>query len=118
MHPQQRLLHDVFGLGHAAEHPVGDPERDWPKLVEQLVAVGHGTRKPCRQDGCAGSHPSSRFAFAFDAPRSSVIITTPTSPANNRPTHFGTRIGFFAPTSAASAGSHSATGAGSSSTML
>jgi hypothetical protein len=28
MHPQQRFLHHVLGLGHAAEHPVGDRERD------------------------------------------------------------------------------------------
>jgi hypothetical protein len=56
------------------------------------------------------------LAFAFDAPRSSVITTAPTSPANSRPTKRGTRIGFFAPSVCASAGSHSPTGAGSSST--
>jgi hypothetical protein len=73
---------------------------------------------PCRQVGCAGCHASSRFAFALDAPRISVISTTPACPANSRPMKRGTRSGFFAPSSVASAGSHSATRAGSSSTML
>src|SRR3712207_8908527 len=35
VHPQQRFLHHVLGLGDAAEHPVGDRERDRPQLVEQ-----------------------------------------------------------------------------------
>ena len=43
---------------------------------------------------------SSRLAFALDAPRISVIMTTPASPANSRPTKRGTRIGFLAPSSA------------------
>ena len=73
---------------------------------------------PCRQLGCAGRHASSRLALALEAPRSSVIITTPISPANSRPTKRGTCIGFLAPSVRASAGSHSATGAGSSSTTL
>jgi len=41
MHPQQRLLHHVLGFGDAAEHPVGDRERDRPQLVEQSLAIGH-----------------------------------------------------------------------------
>jgi len=36
-----------------------------------------------------------RLAFAFEAPRISVIITAPASPANSRPTKRGTCIGFF-----------------------
>jgi hypothetical protein len=32
VHPQQRFLHHVLGLGHAAEHPVRERER--PQLVE------------------------------------------------------------------------------------
>src|SRR5262249_51764336 len=47
------------------------------QLVGQLLAFGHVAANPCRQLGCAGRQPSSRFAFAFDAPRTSVIITTP-----------------------------------------
>ena len=99
MDPQQRLLDHVLGLGDAAEHPVGDRERDRPQLVEQSLAIGHAAANPCRQLGCAGRHASSRLAFAFDAPRISVIITTPASPANSRPTNRGTRIGFLAPSS-------------------
>ncbi len=97
MHPQQRFLHQVLGLGDAAEHPVGDPERDRPQLVEQSLAIGHADANPCRQLGCPGRHSSSRLALAFDAPRISVIITTPGSPASSRAMTRGTRIGFFAP---------------------
>src|SRR5215211_1317707 len=118
MHPQQRFLRHVLGLGDAAEHPVGDRERDGPQLVKLSLAIGHAAANPCRQLACAGRHRSSRLALAFEAPRSPVIITTPASPANSRPMNRGTRIGFLAPSSCASAGSHSATGAGSSSTTL
>jgi hypothetical protein len=76
MHSQHRFLHHVLGLGHAAQHPVGDRERDRPQLVEQSLAVGHPAASPSRQLGCAGRHPSSRLALALAAPRSSVIITT------------------------------------------
>ena len=34
---QQRLLDDVLGLGHAAEHPVGDRERPRPQLLVELA---------------------------------------------------------------------------------
>src|SRR5215472_7886670 len=118
MHPQQRFLHHVLGLGHAAEHPVGDRERARPQLVKQLLAIGHAAANPSRQLGCPGRHASSRLAFALEAPRSSVIIISPTCPANSLPTKRGTRMGFLAPSVCASAGSHSATGAGSSSTTL
>ena len=33
----------------------------------------------------------ARLALAFEAPRTSVIITTPASPANSRPINRGTR---------------------------
>ena len=46
MHAQQRLLHDVLGLGDAAEHPVGDRECDRPQLVEQSLALGHDAANP------------------------------------------------------------------------
>src|SRR5215469_14271084 len=94
MHPQQRFLHHVLGLGHGAEHPVGDRERDRPQLGEQLLPRAH-VANPCRQLGCPGCHPSSRLALALEAPRSSVISTAPASPATNR----GTRTGFLAPSS-------------------
>jgi hypothetical protein len=99
MHAQQRFLDHVLCLGDAAEHPVGDRERDRPQLLEQALAIAHAAANPCRQLGCAGRHPISRLAFAFDAPRTSVIIITPASPANSRPTNRGTRIGFLAPSS-------------------
>jgi hypothetical protein len=55
MHAQQRLLHHVLGLDHAAEHPVGDPERRRPEVVEQLlVRRAHAPAaraKPSRQLG-------------------------------------------------------------------
>jgi hypothetical protein len=41
MHPQQRLLGHVLGFGHAAEHPVGERERQRPQLVKHLLAIGH-----------------------------------------------------------------------------
>src|SRR5919109_3144095 len=116
MHPQKHLLHHILGLGDAAKHPVGDGERDRAELVEQSLAGSHAAANPCRQLGCAGRHPSSRLALALEAPRSSVIIATATSPPNSRPTNRGTRTGCLAPSSFASAGSHSATGPGSSST--
>src|SRR5437660_1328078 len=108
MHPQQRFLHHVLGLGHAAEHPVRDRERDRPQPGKQLLAIGHAAASPSRELRAAnpsrqllyaGRHPSSRFALVLEAPRSSVIITTPTSPANSRPTTRGTRMGFLAPSS-------------------
>jgi Bacterial regulatory proteins, luxR family len=45
--------------------------------------------KPSRQLGYSSCQPSSRFAFAFDAPRPSVIIVTSASPAMSRPSHSG-----------------------------
>src|SRR5262249_242372 len=85
MHPQQRFLNDVLGLGHAAEHPVGDRERDRPQLAEQSLAIGHAAANPSRQLECAGRHPSSPLAFPFDAPRTSVIITPPLSRPHHPP---------------------------------
>jgi hypothetical protein len=54
----------------------------------------------------------------FEAPRLSVIIMTAGSPATSRASQRGTFRGGLAPIAAASAGSHSRTGAGSSSTTL
>jgi len=73
--------------------------------------------KPSRQLANDGRHPSSRFAFPFEAPRSSFIITTAADPAAIRPRSGGTRIGRLAPSASASAGGHSEPGAGSSSTI-
>src|SRR5262249_52347761 len=81
MHPQQRFLHHVLGLGDAAEHPVGDGERDRPQLLEQLLPRAHAAN-PRHQLGCAGRHPSSRLAL--EAPRISVISTAPASPVASR----------------------------------
>ena len=75
-------------------------------------------RNPSRQLGQIGCQPSSRFAFAFDDPRPSVIIVTATSPASSRPSQAGIRNGFGAPSASAIAGMNTRDGAGSSSTML
>src|SRR5215475_7827969 len=83
MHPQQRFLHHVLGLGDAAEHPVGDGERDRPQLLEQLLPRAD-VATPRRQLSCTGCHPSSRLALALEAPRISVISTAPASPAASR----------------------------------
>src|SRR5262249_45964916 len=99
MYPQQRLLYHVLGFRHAAEHAVCDRERDRAQLLEFSLAIGHAAATPRRQLWCAGRQASSRLALAFDAPRTSVIIITPASPANRRPTNCGTRHGFFAPSS-------------------
>src|SRR3954470_4090222 len=45
MHPQERLLHHILGLGHAAEHAVGDRERDRPKLIQKSLTIGHAPDK-------------------------------------------------------------------------
>ena len=60
--------------------------RDGSALVKQPFAIGHAAANPCRQLACLGCHPRSRFALAREAPRTSVIIMTPVSPANSRPT--------------------------------
>src|SRR5207247_714403 len=125
VHPQQRLLHDVLGLRHAAEHPVGDGEGRGSQLagvrraqaahigmdavvgiyaahigmdavvgiyaahigMDAVVGIYAATwAKPSRQLGCFGCQPSSRFALALDAPRTSVIMTAAASPASSRPT--------------------------------
>ena len=74
--------------------------------------------KPSRQLRCAGVHASSRLARSFAAPCARVMTATPYSPAARRARNAGTRIGRGAPAARASAGSHSAAGAGSSSTTL
>src|SRR5262249_60779678 len=99
--------------------PVRDGDQGRPRAHELgRVHAARPSRKPSRQLPQCGCQPSSRFAFAFDEPRIWVIIETPTSPAASRPSQTGTPIGFFAPTTSARYGSHSATDAGSSSTTL
>jgi hypothetical protein len=58
------------------------------------------------------------LAFALEKPRPWVITPTAISPASGRASHAGMRRGGLAPTHCARYGSHSLTGAGSSSTML
>ena len=86
--------------------------------LDDVAARLATSANPWRHDGCAGRQPSSRLALALEPPRTSVIIATICSPANNRPSQAGTRIGRLAPSKVARTGSHSLTGAGSSSTML
>lgn len=45
--------------------------------------------KPCRQLGYRSSQPSSRFAFAFEAPRDSVVINVAVSQAARRASQRG-----------------------------
>src|SRR5436309_6264138 len=116
---QPGLLDRVLGLAHAAEDPVGDREQQRPQLLE-LLGPGHAASslKPSRHVGYRSSQPSSRLALALENGRPSVMIATPISPASGRTSHLGIRSGRFAPTHAARYGSHSLTGAGSSSPML
>ena len=67
--------------------------------------------------GNAGRQSRTARAFAFDAPRISHMIATTCVPMS-RATQRGTWRGGRAPIVEASAGSHSRTGAGSSSTTL
>jgi hypothetical protein len=64
-----------------------------------------------RQLGCRGSQPSSRFAFAFEAPRIPAMKAASGEAAS-------ANAGGIAPAAAAKASSHSVIGAGSSSTTL
>src|SRR6185369_9319496 len=82
------------------------------------VRVSNPSLKPCRQLDHLGFQESNDFALRFDEPRSSVIAATPYSPTANRASHLGTCLGGFAPSISARYGSHTATGAGSSSVML
>ena len=38
--PRERLLHDVFGVGNAADHPVGDVEQEAALLLPDVVDGG------------------------------------------------------------------------------
>ena len=119
---QQRSKVDI-GLGDIVLDAAGVTRRSSP-WRPSVAGVGSGTgvsspwRKPSRQLGQIGCQPSSRFAFAFDEPRPSVIIVTATLPASRRPSQAGMWSGFGAPRASAIAGMNSRDGAGSSSTML
>ena len=106
----------VVGVCHPLQRRRGS--RDDAVMGMSRVLSRGPVRKPSRQLGYRGSHPSSRLAFAFDDPRILVISDTPCSPMSGRATHAGTCRGGLAPMMRASSGSHSETGAGSSSTML
>src|SRR5262249_53294632 len=75
-------------------------------------------RNPSRQLAYRGTQPSSFLAFWFEDPRELVIWATTNSPASSRPSQAGSRSGGLVPATWARYGSHSATGAGSSSTTL
>src|SRR5690606_27122405 len=100
--------HSSYGAGTATRRSYRAGLPDQPSAV----------RKPSRQLEYSGFHPSSRFAFAFDDPRSDVIAATPKPPSIGRPIHTGTLRGGFAPMASARTVTTSRTGAGSSSTML
>jgi hypothetical protein len=36
---QQGLLHDILGLGHAAQHPIGDRKRRRTQLGQHLFVI-------------------------------------------------------------------------------
>ena len=61
MDAQQRFLDDVLGIGHAAEHLVGDRERDRPQFLQQSLTIGHVAASPCRRLTRPGRHASSRL---------------------------------------------------------
>ena len=64
-------------------------------------AYPSASEKPVLQLGYRGSQPSSRLAFALEAPRSSVAIITANRPATIRASQVGTRRGGFAPSASA-----------------
>src|SRR6266700_3846004 len=96
-------------MGTAAAGTPPPPRRPQPRTQ---------ARNPSRQLAYRGTQPSSFLAFWFEDPREVVIWATTNSPASSRPSQAGTRSGGFAPATWARYGSHSATGAGSSSTTL
>ena len=61
-----------------------------PTYAARRVSWPRPLTKPSRQLGYSSCQPSSRFAFAFDAPRPSVIIVDSASPAMSRPSDNGT----------------------------
>ena len=91
-----------------------------PQLVEQLGAVGHAAANPSRQLGCAGRQ--LELALGLGVRRAAECRSS--SPRRlhrrtGRPTSSAARASAcWPPSSCASAGSHSATVAGSSSTTL
>ena len=73
---QERLLHHVLGLAHAAEHPVGDRERRRPQLVE-APRRSSLSRAPARSPAASSRTAAASRARAWPsrsrlpAPRSS-----------------------------------------------
>ena len=104
--PQERLLHDVLRLADAAEHAVGDREQQRAQPGEVRVVRQRGRLRSAPADGPGAVRPSRKpvpparpraaasraraWPCAFDEPRTSVIIDTPTSPATIRPIQRGT----------------------------
>jgi hypothetical protein len=85
--------------------------------IPGLFTVRQYLQSPPATTHVPGCHARSRFAFAFDPARASVIIVTMCFPKWLARIAAGERGG-PAPSIAASAGSHSRTGAGMSSTIL
>jgi uncharacterized protein YdeI (YjbR/CyaY-like superfamily) len=93
--------------------------------VEELIAAGRMRASGLAE--VAAAKADGRWAAAYasqrnatvpsEVPRASVPIMTPASPANSRASQTECRGG-MAPSAVVNAGSHSRTGAGSSSTML
>lgn len=69
--------------------PTGAARRAPPRSIAQPSPCA----KPCRQLGYRSCQPSSRFAFSFEAPRTSVMMTVVASPAASLPSQRGTRLG-------------------------
>src|SRR5215204_3768132 len=106
------------------------PCRMWSSLLRY---IGGDTALGENANGGTGATPLDRrcekrdkecsqakvfLNLVFEAPRMSVIMTYRWWGRMRRPRKAGKRRGGFAPTAAASTGSHPATGAGSSSTTL
>src|SRR6185436_5305919 len=69
--------------------------------VGLVSAYPSASEKPVLQLAWFGSQPSSRLAFALEAPRSSVAMITANRPATSRASHVGTLRGGLAPRAAA-----------------
>ena len=116
---EEPLLHHVLRLAHAAEHPVGDGERRRAERVELLL--GHRSAESLREalpparDSAAASRARASPSRSRRPSSRSSWRSPPHRPAS-RPSQRGTRLGGLASSALASTGSHSRTGAGSSST--
>ena len=100
------------------------PVREWLPVLATVLGAKPPRRVPrwlarlIAGDAMVRLATTSRRALALEAPRDVVASMTIASPAISRASQRGARRGGFAPSTFASTGSQSRTGAGSSSTTL